>query len=205
MTVTNSALEAYIASLDEDTSPDVYNDLLLEYDASAAGMKKVKITTIAAPPSEGGGADYILLRDEKTQNTPGGTFTTGAWRTRDLNVEVSDLGNHVTLAANQFTLEAGTYIINAAAPAFSVNQHKTRLYNISDSVEQTGTYGSSAYSNSGYSTQNHSFISGVFTISSPKIFEIQHQGSTTIADEGFGVETNFGVEVYTIVELWKIG
>lgn len=46
MTVNDSKLESYIAGLTEDTTPDKANDLLMSYDASAAGMKKVKMTNI---------------------------------------------------------------------------------------------------------------------------------------------------------------
>ena len=30
-------------------------------------------------------SSYAIIADQKTQNTAGGTFTSGAWRTRDLN------------------------------------------------------------------------------------------------------------------------
>lgn len=32
----------------------------------------------------------VILQDQKAQNTDGGTFTSGAWRTRDLNTKVTD-------------------------------------------------------------------------------------------------------------------
>ena len=31
-----------------------------------------------------------IIEDQKSAGTAGGTFTSGAWRTRDLNTEVSD-------------------------------------------------------------------------------------------------------------------
>src|SRR5687768_2319629 len=86
----------------------------------------------------GGGAggtievfDILHLVDEKAANTAGGTFTTGAWRTRTLNTEKLDEITS-TLASNQFTLPAGTYNIVASAPAFFVSRHQTRLRNITD-------------------------------------------------------------------------
>jgi hypothetical protein len=148
--------------------------------------------------------NFIHLRDQKAQNTAGGTFTAGAWRTRDLTTEVTDQPSACSLAANQFTLDAGTYIIMASAPAYYVNQHQTRLYNITDSaLEIAGT--SEYMQNSAGAGSNRSFIVGLFTITALKSFEIQHYCATTAAGDGFGVKNNLQVEVYTEVMLWKVG
>lgn len=53
MTIYNTEIGAFINSLTEDTTPDLENDLLMEYDASAAAPKKVTMQTIAE--SMGGG------------------------------------------------------------------------------------------------------------------------------------------------------
>ena len=63
--------------------------------------------------------DYIYLYDKKAATVAGGGSVSGAWRTRDLTDEVEDTGNDCTLAANQFTLEAGTYRCLISAPALS--------------------------------------------------------------------------------------
>ena len=52
------------------------------------------------------------------QITNGGTFTSGAFRTRDSNTEVADPDNIVSISSNQFTLGAGNYLIEASAPAY---------------------------------------------------------------------------------------
>ena len=41
-------------------------------------------------PTAGLFSSYAIIADQKAQNTPGGTFTAGAWRTRDLQTEVAD-------------------------------------------------------------------------------------------------------------------
>lgn len=144
--------------------------------------------------------DYILVRDEKAANTAGGGFTAGAWRTRDLNTEVEDTGNYASIASNQITLEAGTYRCRISAPARLVDRHKARLQNITDGT--TILLGTSEFSNGDATTQ--SVIQGRFTLSEQKVLEVQHQCQTTVATNGFGVESNFGVtEVYTVVELWR--
>lgn len=152
----------------------------------------------------GGGAvgDYILIQDQKTQNTSGGTFTQGAWRTRDLNTVVVDDTGAVSLSSNQFTLPAGTYRVHIQCPAFAVNRHQARLQNITDA--STTLVGSSQYAYVTGQVYNNSDIYGVFTIAGTKTFEVQHQCETTQATYGFGVEGNFSTEIYTTIELVKV-
>lgn len=159
--------------------------------------------TWATPAGGGGGAlDLIILRDEKAQNTSGGTFTNGADRTRTLNTEAVDTGNHCSLSSNQFTLDAGTYRIRAIVPAFAVGRNQAWLQNVTDAttvIVGTSVYAQSATALSG----SESVIEGRFTIASSKAFEIQHRCETTVATRGFGVEGNFKTEVYTIVRIEK--
>ena len=101
---------------------------------------------------------YWNIVDQKANGTNAGSFTSGAWRTRDLNTTIGN--NTITgssLSSNQFTLPSGTYRINASSPAYGVNQ-------------------------------------------------IQHYGNTTSNTNGFGSASSFSVaEIYTQVELWKLG
>ena len=78
-------------------------------------------------------ASYAIIGDQKSAGTEGGTFTSGAWQTRDLNTEISDPDGIISISSNQFTLAAGTYLVNASAPAHKVNGHQIRLYNTTDS------------------------------------------------------------------------
>ena len=146
----------------------------------------------------------VVLSDVKAQNTSGGTFTSGAWRTRTLNTEDYDPNNWCTLASNQFTLVAGTWEIYASAPAAEVNAHKARLQNITDGT--TAIVGTSEYVSSSYTNVNtRSIIVGVFTIAATKTFEIQHYTLTT-SSVGFGWQSNIPStsEVYTVVHLRKV-
>lgn len=149
----------------------------------------------------------IILEDQKTTGTAGGTFTSGAWRTRTLNTEVADTGGNCSLSANQFTLDAGTYEIEASAPAFFVFRHQIRLQNVTDGTTTlVGT--SECTDNTVANDQSRSFIWGRFTIASSKAFEIQHQCQNTLATNGLGlaVGTGFTVanELYTQVWLRKV-
>lgn len=145
---------------------------------------------------------YVNVQDQKAQNTDGGTFTSGSWRTRVLNTEVSDVGGLCSLASNQITLAAGTYVIFATAAVQAVNRNQLRLQNVTDT--STVLVGQSNYTEAGGSS-SIAQLRGVFTIGASKALELQHQCQTTGTTTGFGVASNFSTEVYSIVELWKIG
>jgi len=162
----------------------------------------LKTNSGATAPEWGtAGDNYILIVDEKAQNTDGGTFTSGAWRTRDLTSEKVDMGNNAALSSNQITLDAGTYKCFISAPGVHCLEHIIRLYNITDtSVELTG---SSEAERDGSVSSNRSFIVGRFTIAAQKVFEVQHQCTNTKATVGFGDAVNLQAETYTIAEFWK--
>ena len=144
---------------------------------------------------------YAIICDQKAQDTHGGTFTLGAWRIRDLNTEIADPDGIVSISSNQFTLQAGTYLVKASAPAFRVVRHQIKLYNATDSADiQLGT---SETSHISYHTQTRSFLSARFTLSGAKALEIHHSSSHSHNDSGFGLAAEQGVETYTQVEIYK--
>lgn len=166
---------------------------------------KLKYIAFSDFKTQVGNAKYACLVDEKTTGTDGGTFTSGAWRTRDLNVEQSDTHGIVSLSANRFTLAAGSYVINAKCPAMQVNAHKGQLYNVTYSAAVALRGCRPAHVDNSSVTQTDAIIGGLFTITGTEVFEIQHQCATTKATNGFGKAAGFStVEVYTQVELWKV-
>lgn len=186
-------------------------NLILEDESAIVSVSNVgKIVVPDGSLSNNGGGEvsiihtpYICIQDQKAQGTSGGTFTSGAWRTRDLNTEVSDVGGFASVSSNQITLAAGTYIFDISAPAYKCNRHQAKLYNVSDASDVA--FGSSEYTGSADNTGNRSVIRGKFTIAASKILEVRHQCQTTSNTYGLGVEANFGTEIYTIAEFWKVG
>lgn len=152
------------------------------------------------------GAPHVVLQDQKASGNDGGTFTTGAWRDRTLNTEVYDVDNLVSVAANAFTLQAGTYVIEWFAPAAGVGANLSKLLNNTDTADVG--FGMNAYAliETG-SARSGSVSTGIakVTIAGAKAFKIQHQCATTVASFGFGIATGFGTEVYTTVKIWKVG
>jgi len=144
----------------------------------------------------------IILEDQKSSGTDGGTFTLGAWRTRDLNTEVADSNGDCTLSSNQFTLRTGTYELTASAPAYNVAFHQIRLANITNS---TYVYGTTEYcADVNQYTRSH-VMARFEVVAETEKFEIQHRSSATQATYGFGAAASFGGgEVYTQVFIRRV-
>ena len=153
---------------------------------------------------------YAIIADIKASNADGGDFDSGAWRTRALNTEIADPDGIVSLSSNQFTLGAGTYLIEFSAPACRLGSHQTRLYNATTSSEvQIGT-SQWAPPTSGHA-DNNSMGAGRVTITGSTAFEIQHRGAydSNVGEDtyGFGVGTsggfNWGSTMFCLVKIYK--
>lgn len=159
------------------------------------------VPTWASPTSAGMRAPDIWVRDEKAQNTAGGSFNSGGDRTRDLNTVKANTAG-ASLGSNQLTLLAGTYYIQWRAPAFQVNTHQTLLFNVTDTaVVERGSV-SQSLAASGVVTD--SIGEAIITIAATKVFELRHRCSTTATSTGFGTQGNFGTEVYADLQAWKV-
>jgi len=146
---------------------------------------------------------YAIIADQKSAGTNGGAFTSGAWRTRDLNTEVTDVDNIVSLSSNRFTLQAGTYLIKGRATAYDCERHQLRIRNITDA--STVRFGICNFLNTSYNPHNTAVIVGRTTITGAKEFELQHQAQTSKSNGGMGLGSNFTTEVFAEVEIYKEG
>lgn len=142
---------------------------------------------------------YVILRDEKTAGTNGGSSVANTWVTRVLNVLDTNIPA-VTLITNQLSLPAGKYKIYITCPARNTNAHQCRLYNVSDqSIALYGTVSIGQAFSSNIVT--YSTIIGTIQISSSKLFSIQHITETSVTSSGLGIAGGFGIEVYTMGEI----
>lgn len=152
--------------------------------------------------SYGSGAPDVIIEDQKSSGTDGGTFSSGADRTRTLNTLVRNVGTLVTLSSNQFTLPAGTYYIEWSAPAMQVHNHQTLLYNVTAAT--TVARGTSEFTNNGGTyASNFSHGSAVVTVAVSTAFEIRHRSQLTGTTFGFGRAGGLGTEIYTRVKIWR--
>ena len=143
------------------------------------------------------------LSDVKASGTSGGSSSAATNQTRTLNTLVDSTGVVTSLASNQFMLSAGTYQIEASAPSYQADSHRTRIRNITDST--TSLLGTTEYGSGATVVQTVSRLSGEITITSTKTFELQHYTQSTKASTGLGAQASSGEnEVYAIVKIVKI-
>ena len=150
-------------------------------------------------------SSYAVIEDQKTAGNNGGTFTSGDWRTRDLQTEIFDPDNIVSISSNQFTLQAGNYFIEASAPAYNVDRHQAALYDITAS--NFHSLGTNEYAKGDAGTGSRSIVIARVSISSANVYEIRHRCQTTFATYGFGVHIGNGSWTtdnnYTYVKIFK--
>lgn len=174
-------------------------------------------------------AAYLELIDEKAVTVSGGGFSANTWKTRDLTTTiVNDFATSISLAAAagdgaQFVIPAGSYHIEASAPAFNVNEHVARLADVTDSAGEFGStvvLGTSEFAADtalwrdsipaamavASSSQTRSQVEGRFTVKRSTTLEIQHRCSNTQATDGFGSDGGFYVtnNVFTVVKMWQV-
>jgi hypothetical protein len=146
--------------------------------------------------------NLLHVQDQKAANTDGGGFTAGAWQTRVLNTSLTNEIDGASLASNQITLPPGTYYIEALAPAYSVTQHKAKLYDTTGAADLL--IGTSNHASTS-PAMNFSVVKGRFTLTVESVLELRHRCTTTKATNGFGTKSNYSVvEVYSDVRIWQI-
>lgn len=161
----------------------------------SGGEATVSVSGAAAP-------NLLHVRDEKAQNTVGGGFTSGAWQTRTLNTVKTNEITGASLSSNEVTLPAGTYEIDALAPAYAVARHQARLYNVTGAAVLLD--GTSMYADPG-DVNTVSFVRGRFTLASTSAVRLEHRCGTTNGTNGLGIAANFATEVYADVMIREVG
>ena len=139
------------------------------------------------------------MKDVKATSTSN-DLVTGSFQTLDLNTIQGDQ-SFLSLSSNAFTLEAGTYHIEAKVPVYRTDFYQTKIRNISDSVDSIiGTNGYSSFADNG---ETVSYAEGVISITSSKTFELQ--GIATNTGGSWGTGYNSGISnIYASIKVTKI-
>ena len=151
-----------------------------------------------------------ILKDIK-DNEHGGSFTSGAWRTRDLNTaqRLTDMGG--SLSNNEFTLAPGTYVIEFDCPTIYVNYSSTRLYNVT-AGEEVGAGATNSLCQQGY-IRNVNYVgmnriyqkTSKIILTAATTFRVEHQCSYSFNTVGFGFNYSDSPNgnYYTMVRIYK--
>jgi len=155
------------------------------------------------------GRQLLHVQHQEPSSTLAGDFDSGAWRTRPLNTVLDNNISGASLSNDQIELPAGTYYVEASAPARGVDEHMVRLQNISDgTLLLSGTSELARSRTAGNTEQSRSMLSGRFTLSGPTAIELQHQCQATKNGNGLGTPAGriFQVshETYADIRIWKL-
>ena len=144
-----------------------------------------------------------IFQDQKSTGVGAGTSSPiNTWNLRDLNTSLGNPGTDATLAANQITLQPGTYSISGSAPAYAVARHKIRLWNVTDGL--AAITGTSEHCATG--VQTRSFMRGEVVVLTPTVFQLEQWVNIERVDIGYGFYTGAAdaPEVYSEISIWKI-
>ena len=144
----------------------------------------------------------LHVRDEKAQDTHGGSSSAGA-NTRDLNTVKTNEITGASLSSNQVTLPAGTYYAEGSAPVYKANYTHCYLYNVTDSA--TELVGSTQYAINTYNGYQTGTFCGRFTISAQKTFEVRSYTLAGLATFGLGLKAlDINISVFADLRIWRI-
>jgi hypothetical protein len=152
---------------------------------------------------------YLHVRNQQSSGVVSDSLTASTSVTRTLNAVVTNTIAGASLASNQITLPAGTYRIQASAPAYANTTtaanvaHQASLYSVTDaSVLLLGTSELATYASSTVNTPSRSFVIGQFTLATAKTICLQHWANK-VASGGSATGSGLG-EVYSQVEITKV-
>jgi hypothetical protein len=160
----------------------------------------------AAPSSSS--LNFVVLKDVKASGTNGQTLTVNTWNKRDINTEETDTGNICTLNNSQFTLPAGTYLIQVAITSGTQGAARKaifRLRNITGSSDVL--FGNTYNYESAYTNHAMSFLAGVFTVNASTTFEIQEHPKSSNGNpiaSGYAASVSGFSECYLTAVITKV-
>lgn len=152
-----------------------------------------------------------IIIEERHATTPGYTAIANDWAIRRLNTLAFDYNGSAiytgTIPVRQdfsstFMLKPGTYLINAYAPAYNVNQHRCRL--VSLPTANVVAYGTSMFATG--SVNNASELSCIVTTSSNTEYRLDHYTAAVAStpSESFGVSVAASNNTYAKVVITKL-
>jgi len=150
-----------------------------------------------------GGGNVAIFNETQASGTQGGSATAGSYVKRTLNNTVVNSISGASIASSVITLPAGTYKVEASAPAHRVNAHKLRLQDTTNTA--TLAVGGNAYEGSVDDSQTSAILSTVITLAGSTNIELQHRFGTTKTTNGLGIYCAFGDdEIYSQIMITRI-
>ena len=203
-TPVNGATTAPVSSnwaYDHVAAADPHPGYMLESNLGTGANNYLQLNASAQLPAVDGSLltnlpltrNILIVEDQELSGTDGGSSLAGV-NTRVLNTVVYNGITGASLATDQITLPAGTFLIRADAPCYYGNQHQVYLYNVTDGVELKR--GTSEYNYYSSIIQTRSHVETVVTFSATTVLELRHYITKPKATNGLGYSSGQGTEVY---------
>jgi hypothetical protein len=142
----------------------------------------------------------IYVREELAAGGYPPATQTGVWGRRLLNVVSWNSISGASLASNRVTLPAGTYEYSGSAPAAAALRNQIRLYCTTDALN----FNNGTSEHAGNDGSSRSIVRGLFVISAPKTFELQHSAEQASTFMWGFPGSKGGAEVYSEIMFTKV-
>ena len=163
----------------------------------------IKLRSNGNSPPSWGALSYAIVAEVRSGTSDAGTLTANTWMTRAINTEIADPDGIVSISSNQFTLQAGTYLIEWQAPAWRCDRHTTRLYDVTNSAAR-GNATLEFSQDSGSYTMSSSRGFARVTISGATVYKLETKGNVTKSGDGLGIDpNNIASCIYAMAKIYK--
>ena len=141
---------------------------------------------------------YACIADKVAASVAMQTITSGAWRTRNINTEITDPDGIVSISSDQFTLAAGSYILRVSMEVTKGTGHSTRIYDITNTA--VVEYGGAGYMDTGNNEESWAPVIARVTPSGATVYEVQQIVTATATP---GSSSSHSDQMYLFCEIFK--
>jgi hypothetical protein len=208
---------------DRFLQPDQYNlpadnsRVILTVAAAAGESITVLALSDSKPMGQFNQTSYSNVYHQTTSQ--GGTFSAGAWRTRQLNA-IGENGLNLQVANNRIVMDAGIYYVEGWAACQGVRSNVLKLIDVTNNKDLlTGPSVMASVSENPSDVHANSYtpIDGYFVLDSQAAVQLQHRCLYTKASNGFGAvggglpgstpdQSGLGMPARLVnLKFWKVG
>ena len=149
------------------------------------------------------GTQVASFAEYQASGTQGGASVTGSFIKRTLNTTITNTISGCTLTSSVIALPAGTYSVTAFSAFFATTNTQIILRNTTDST--TAITGPNIFNQVAGQGSATATLTGTFTITGTKNFELQYRCNTATATNGLGTAVSFGTsECYSQISINRI-
>ena len=131
--------------------------------------------------------EILHVQHTTAAGTDGGDLNI-TWTTRPLNTTMLNTVTGGSVGANQVTLPAGTYWVEGRGEAYSCDNHRCRVYDVTNTADLL--VGLSARAKVSYLDASYSSVVGRIVLTAETVIELQHICQTAKTASGLGKNTN---------------